>query len=500
MANDIVLAVDLGASSGRLLAAEILSDRIELHEVHRFENAPVQVGRRLHWDLLGLWQNIEHGIGLAAQRFGKRIRSIGVDTWGVDYVLLDCNDDLLGPAFCYRDSRTNGLLDRAFQSISKEEIFRHSGVQFMEINTLYQLWSMRVENSPILDIAHRFLMIPDFVHWQMTGEKVNEYTNASTTQFLDPVHREWSKTILDKLQIPTKLFESPVQPGTNLGPILGKLRQRTAIHDGCQVIVPATHDTGSAVIAVPAKGFAPKKPDWCYISCGTWSLMGVEIDAPILTDQCMELNFTNEGGAHGSVRLLKNIAGLWPFQQLRLSWRRRGKEYSWDQLTQMATAAKPFQSIVDIDHPMFVAPDDMLETFSNYLKSTGQQQLEDGGLARVALESLAMRYRICLEWLESLLGSRIETIHMVGGGVQNKLLCQMTADACDRRVVAGPVEATALGNVASQCIALGKFQSIPEVRAWMQSMPGMLTFEPIHASQWADACGRFNSMLAGGAG
>jgi len=370
----------------------------------------------------------------------------------------------------------------------------------MEINTLYQLWSMRVENSPILDIADRFLMIPDFVHWQMTGEKVNEYTNASTTQFLDPVHREWSNTILDKLQIPSKLFESPVQPGTNLGPMLGKLRQRTAIHDGCQVIVPATHDTGSAVLAVPAKGFAPKKPDWCYISCGTWSLMGVEIDAPILSDKCLELNFTNEGGAHGSVRLLKNIAGLWPFQQLRLSWRRRGKEYSWDQLTQMATAAKPFQSIVDLDHPMFVAPDDMLESFANYLKSTGQQLLEDAGLARLALESLAMRYRICLGWLESLIGSRIETIHMVGGGVQNKLLCQMTADACNRRVVAGPVEATALGNVAAQCIALGKFQSIPEVRAWMQSMPGMLTFEPIHASQWEDACGRFHAILTGGAG
>lgn len=491
MTGDIVLAVDLGASSGRVLAAEILADRIELHDVHRFENSPVQIGRRLHWDIVGLWQQVEKGLHLAAQRFGDRIRSVGVDTWGVDYVLLDRNDDLLGPAFCYRDSRTNGLLPQAFEKMPRKEIFQNSGLQFMEINTLYQLWSMRVENSPQLDIAEHFLMIPDFFHWQLSGQKVNEATNASTSQCLNPTTGQWSDEILQTFEIPRHLFQPPVQPGTSLGRITPKLRTRTGLPEDCQVIVPATHDTGSAVLAVPANGFAEEAPKWCYISSGTWSLMGVELTAPVLSDRCLELNFTNEGGANGTVRLLKNIAGLWPFQQLRASWQRNGQEYSWSDLTSMAEQAPALETFIDLEHPMFVAPDDMLEAVKKFLTGSNQTVPNEAGLARAALESLAFRYRTCLEWLESILGYRLDTIHIVGGGVQNKLLCQMTADACNRTVVAGPVEATALGNVASQCVALGKFTNIAEVRSWMRAMPDIQTYQPQSPDVWDKAVERF---------
>lgn len=496
MSGDIVLAVDLGASSGRVLAAEIMQDRIQLHDVHRFDNVPVHVGRRLHWDIVGLWNDVEEGLRKAAQRFGDRIASVGVDTWGVDYVLLDRNDDLVGPAFCYRDSRTSGLMHQAFDRLPRKEIFANSGLQFMEINTLYQMWSMRVENSPQLDIAENFLMIPDFFHWQLSGHKVNETTNASTTQMLDPNTRDWSNRILDAFNLPRHLFLPLVQPGTNLGPVVPKLRARTGLPESCQVIVPATHDTGSAVIAVPADGFAESAPKWCYISSGTWSLMGVELASPVLSDTCHDLNFTNEGGANGSVRLLKNIAGLWPFQQLRASWLRKGIEYSWSELTNMASQSEALSTFIDIEHPMFVAPEDMLTDVEKYLRGTEQSIPDAGGLARALLESLAMRYRTCLEWLESILGYKLETIHIVGGGVQNQLLCQMTADACNRRVVAGPVEATALGNVAAQCIALGRFSSISEVRKWMRAMPDIQTYEPKSPEAWTEAASRFQQVTS----
>lgn len=491
MANDVFLAIDLGASSGRVIAAEAHESTFSLHEIHRFDNHPVPLGKRLLWDVLKLWSEVERGLELAAQRFGSRIRSVGADTWGVDYVLLDKNDDLVGPTFCYRDARTTGMMEKAFSRLSKGDIFQNSGIQFMEINTLYQLFSMRDEASPLLDVADQFLMMPDFFHWLLSGEKTNEYTNASTSQILNPTTRNWSKTILDALEIPSRLFLDPIQPSTQIGPVRDKILRRTGLPSECMVTVPATHDTGSAVIAVPASNFAPSKPDWCYISCGTWSLMGVEIDGPILDERCLQLNFTNEGGAEGSVRLLKNIAGLWPFQQLRASLQRRGKSLTWDVMANMAESAPAHQAFIDLDDRCFVAPEDMLEELHGYLKRTGQSVADDASMARTTLESLAMKYRLTLASLEQLTSSRIEVIHMVGGGVQNRLLCQMTADACNRVVVAGPVEATALGNVVAQCIANGRFHSIIEARQWMRNMPDICTYEPKNAKSWDDAFARF---------
>jgi rhamnulokinase len=489
--SDISLAIDLGASSGRIIAAELRGDQILLHDVHRFENSPIPVGRRLHWNLLQLWQNIEHGLGLAQEQYPSRIASIGVDTWGVDYVLLDRNEDIVGPAFCYRDPRTRGKMQRAFDRISRSEIFAETGIQFMEINTLYQLFSMRDEASPLLDIAEHFLMIPDFFHWLLTGKMVNEFTNASTTQMLRPGVGGWSNRILDALQIPKKLFSEPVQPGTDLGLLRPLVRSRTGLDERTRVVVPATHDTGAAVLAVPAEGFALSKPNWCYISSGTWSLMGVELDRPILNEKAQQYNFTNEGGAQGSVRLLKNIAGLWPFQQCRASWQRRGKPYDWTTLTTLAAEAKPLQHWIDLEHPMFVAPEDMLDAIFNYLKKSDQKIPDsDGAVARATLESLALRYRVCLKWLEDLLGYPLETIHVVGGGAKNQLLCQMTADACNRRVIAGPAEATALGNVISQLLGMKRFDSIPEVRAWMRSSSMLEVYEPRNPDPWTAAADR----------
>jgi rhamnulokinase len=490
----VILAVDLGASSGRVIAAELCSDRIQLTDVHRFENSPIPIGSRLHWNVHGLWQQIEKGIGQASARYGDRIESVGVDTWGVDYVLLDRNLDMVGPAFCYRDARTQGMMHKAFEQLSQAEIFAESGIQFMEINTLYQLFSMRIQKSPLLDIAEHFLMIPDFVHWLLTGVISNEYTNASTTQMLHPSSGNWSNKILTQLGIPEHLFKNPIQPSTSLGEVRASIRSRTGLHSRAQVIAPATHDTGSAVIAVPADEFASAKPKWCYISSGTWSLMGVELAQPILTEPCFRLNFTNEGGANGSVRLLKNIAGLWPYQQCRASWQRKGTHYEWSELEVLAAQSKPLQNLVDLDHKMFVAPEDMLQAMFAYAKRTGQPTpIDDGAIARATLESLALRYRVCLEWLEELLGYRLETIHIVGGGVQNRLLCQMTADACQRLVIAGPVEATALGNIISQMVSLGRFSSIAEGRRWMRSMSDIVQYEPGEGNAWDAAAERLKS-------
>jgi rhamnulokinase len=496
--GDILLAVDLGASSGRVLAASATANGIHLEEVHRFPNGPVAVGRRTVWNVLELWTQIETGLAKASAKYGKRIRSIGVDTWGVDYVLLDRNDDLVGPAFCYRDARTSGILDKAFARLSRAEIFAESGLQFMEFNTAYQLLAMRLEQSPLLDVAAHFLMIPDFFNWMLSGIKCNEYTNASTTQLMRPSDGKWSNRILGAFDIPRSLFSDPAQPGHRLGLVQSRVAEKTGL-SGVEVIAPATHDTGSAVLAVPANQFSAQRPDWCYISSGTWSLMGVEIAEPNLSQACLARNFTNEGGAMGSVRLLKNISGLWPFQQCREAWLRTGQEFTWQQLVEMAEHAAPHQSLIDPDDPRFVAPSNMVSAFQSFYKDSGQTVLSDpGAIARSALESLAMRYRVCLGWLEELLGYSIESIYIVGGGVQNKLLCQMTADACNRIVIAGPVEATAIGNVMMQQVGLGQLGSILEARQMLRASTEMISYSPRASSQWDDAFGRFQKIMVKG--
>lgn len=497
--DPVHLAIDLGASGGRVVAATVGDAGVQLDEVHRFANGGMPLGKRLVWNVLGQWEQVVEGLRKAGSRYGDRIRSVGADTWGVDYVLLDRNDDMVGPCFNYRDARTRGMLDKATETLSRAEIFAETGLQFMEINTLYQLLAMRCEQSPLLDIAERFLMVPDFLHWQLSGEKVNEYTNASTTQMLNPQTHKWSSKLLQAFDLPEKLFQDPVQPGMSLGTLTNSVLNQTQLHAGVEVIVPATHDTGSAVLAVPADSFAPAQPDWCYISCGTWSLMGAELAAPNLSEACQKFNFTNEGGVQGSVRLLKNIAGLWIVQQCRNHWKRMGNDWSWDRLIQMADHAPSMVSIINTDDSLFVAPDNMPDAIREFCKRTHQPiPQSEGEIIRCALESLVLRYRLVLTYLEELVGRSMSTIHIVGGGVQNRMLCQFAADACGKPVIAGPVEATAIGNVLMQAIGTGRIGSVSEARQLVRGAGDISHYEPKPHGRWDEGLAKLMSFTETG--
>lgn len=491
----IHLAIDLGASSGRVLAGSLGDNGIRLEEIHRFPNGGIQQANRLVWNLLGQWQQVVEGLSLAASRYGSSIRSVGADTWGVDYILLDRNDDQLGPCFNYRDPRTRGILERAFERMPRTELFAATGLQFIEINSLYQLLAMQLEDSPMLDIAERFLMVPDYVHWQLSGEKINEYTNASTTQLLDPVSGSWSHRVLEAFQLPERLFSEPEKPGSSLGNLTPSVVNQTNLSPNVEVIVPATHDTGSAVLAIPAASFAPPQPDWCYISCGTWSLIGAELASPNLSDACLRYNFTNEGGVQNSVRLLKNVCGLWVVEQCRAHWKREGKDWSWNRLIEMAEAAPSLVSVIDPDDAQFIAPDDMPNAIRQFCAGTFQPiPNTEGEVIRCALESLALKYRIVLGHLEELVGGPFSTVHMVGGGVQNRLLCQFTADACRKAVVAGPVEATAMGNLTMQAIGTGQLGSIEEARQLIRKSADIAHYSP-HDSGRFEAPGRWEDAV-----
>ncbi|MCI0361333.1 MAG: rhamnulokinase [Planctomycetaceae bacterium] len=496
--SQVFLAADLGASSGRVLAGLFDGAKLTLEEVYRFENGGVPAAGRMQWDLLNQWQHVLRGLRAAGKVYGDRVASIGVDTWGVDFGLLGRNDELLGNPFHYRDRRTAGILDKAFAIVPREEIFAATGLQFMEFNSLYQLLAMKLADSPLLDVAQSLLMIPDLFHWLLTGVKANEFTDATTTQFLNPKTGGWTTDLLTKFGLPTHILGEIASPGTRLGKLQTSVAEETELA-GVEVILPGTHDTASAVMAVPAASQPGQRPDWCYISSGTWSLMGVETPEPIITDRVYQLNFTNEGGVGGTTRVLKNIAGLWLVQECRRIWKLQGREFAFDELIQRAGEALPLTSLVNPDDPSLVAPKDMTAAIRDYCTKTGQiAPATEGAIVRTALESLALRYRMVLGYLEELVGGRIETIHIVGGGAQNRLLCQMTADACNRRVVAGPVEATAIGNLMMQAVALGTVGSIAQAREIVRTSFAAQEFRPKQPQAWNDAYGRFEKLVERG--
>jgi len=487
------LAVDLGASSGRVIAAWLEAGKLVLEPIHRFENDPVAVQQTLHWDWLGLWREIQLGLRMASDRF-PQVASVGVDTWGVSYAMLDGHHQIAGPVRHYRDAIGRGMLERAFRIVPREEIFAATGLQFMELNSLYFLVATTLSKDPSLVIAEDFLMMGDLFHWLLTGQRGVELTNASTTQLLDPYTKDWSTDLIDRFGLPRRVFGRLIEPGTVLGQVQESVVTTTGLKD-VPVVVPATHDTASAVLATPAEDFAPERPTWCYISSGTWSLMGCELPAPQINPLCAELNFTNEGGVRGSTRLLKNIGGLWIFQQIRKGLERRGEAVSWEAMVEGAERAEPFGLLVDPDDPAFVAPDDMVDAIHAYASRTGQASSPSHAtLYRAALEGLALRYRVCLEMLESLVGNRIDVIHIVGGGSLNALLCQMTADACDRVVIAGPVEATAIGNVLMQMIGTGDLESIEQARALVRTSFDTVRYEPSDPQAWHEPAKRFAAL------
>lgn len=495
MSEKSYLAVDMGASSGRHVLGQFDGKTLRLEELYRFENGPVEVGGSIYWDLLSQWTHVQNGLRAAAARPGTKISSVGVDTWGVDFGLLGRSDELLGNPYHYRDARTNGVFEKAFALVPREEIFRQTGLQFMQFNTLFQLLVMKLDRSPLLEVAETMLMMPDLFHWLLTGEKCNEMCEASTSQFYNPVAGDWACDLMQKFGLPTKILGRIAQPGTILGPLRAKLAETLGLA-GTQVVLPGSHDTASAVMAVPAASKPGARPDWCYISLGTWALMGIESPRPVVNEQVAKLNFTNEGGVGGTTRLLKNITGLWLVQECRRAWNRSGENLHWEDLNRLGAAQQPLQSFVDPDAHDFLAPADMPEAIRQFCQKTGQVAPADkGGVLRCALESIAMKFRQVLGYLEDLNGGRIETIHIVGGGIQNKQLCQAAADACGRRVVAGPIEATATGNVMMQAVAAGDVASIAEAREVIRRSFSVEVYEPQNTAAWNEAYERFLKVV-----
>ena len=487
------LAIDLGAESGRAILGSLTDNKLALTEIHRFPNVPVRLPDGLHWDILRLWTDIKDALALAVRKCGKQALSIGADTWGVDFGLLDRRGALIGNPYHYRDNRTDGMMDEAFRRMPREKIFDLTGIQFMQLNTLYQLLALVVGKSPALEIAENFLTIPDLLNYWLTGEIACEFSNATTTQCYDPRQRDWSAPLLDALNIPRRIFPRIIMPGSMLGALLPHIADEV---DGqATVIVPACHDTGSAVAAVPAQN-----RDFAWISSGTWSIMGAELRAPVITPASLKYNFTNEGGVGGTFRFSKNIAGLWLVQECRRTWAHTGNEFSYDALTQMAARARPFCAVIDVDDADFLKPGAMPARIAAYCARTGQKSPETPGeFVRGALEGIALKYRYVLEQLEEMVGHRLEPIHIVGGGTQNRLLSQFTADATGRVVVTGPIEATAIGNLMVQAIALGHIGSLDDARALIANSFETATFKPGNRADWDGAYARLLRLLNGGA-
>ena len=478
------LAVDLGAESGRVVLGRFDGRRVSLEEIHRFPNLPVRLPDGLHWDVLRILHEIKEGLAKAVR--GEKIEGVGVDSWGVDFGILDRDGALVSNPYHHRDTRTEGMVDEALRLASRKEIYEVTGIQFLPINTLYQLLAMR--RSPLLEAAETLLLIPDLINYWLTGEKASEYTNATTTQLLDLQTGGWSQDLLKKLNLPFELFAPIVSPGTELGPVLPEVAEE--IGAGPPVFTVASHDTASAVVAVPAKS-----DDFAYISSGTWSLVGVETGSPVVTQEAIEANFTNEGGFAGTTRFLKNVMGLWILQECRRQWAREGHEYSYEELARIAEGA-PSGPLVDPDHPAFLAPGDMTARIRRFCEETGQAPPErPAEFARCVFESLALKYGHAIEQAQNLTGQRIETVNVVGGGSQNALLCQLTADAARLPVVAGPVEATAMGNVMVQAFAQKRVGSPEEIRAVVRDSFEASTYEPGDAEEWSGLRERFSKLL-----
>jgi len=453
------LAIDLGAESGRAILGTLDRDRLALEELHRFQNTPVRLPTGLYWDTLRLFHEIRHSLTICGRERGLKLDGLGIDTWGVDFALLGRDGTLVDNPRHYRDPRNNGMLERTFAVVPRHEIFRQTGIQFLQLNTLYQLHAMKLADAPALESAKTLLFMPDLFNYWLTGIAKAELTIASTSQVYDPVHKQWATDLFDRLGLPATILPEIVNPGTKLGTLLPEVADTCGLSKETPVYATGCHDTASAVAAVPCEG-----SNWCYISSGTWSLMGVETDAAVINQASLALNFTNEMGAGGKVRLLKNIAGMWLLQECRRHWALEGREYSYAQLMEMAANASSCGAIIDPD--VFLEVGRMPEQIAEYCKRTGQTVPEQpGAMCRCILESLAATYLSVLEKLEKLTGEHIDRIHIVGGGSRNTLLNRLAEEATGRKIVAGPVEATAAGNILVQAIGSGAISGLEEARA-----------------------------------
>lgn len=475
-----VLAFDFGASSGRAIIGCFDGDKITLEEVHRFSNDPVSVGGTVYWDVLRLFYEIKQGIIKA--KIAGGFDSIGIDTWGVDFGLIDSEGKLMENPVHYRDARTAGLVDEAFKTMPKEKLYGITGIQFMELNTLFQLISLKKYRPWMLERADKMLFMPDLFGYMLTGKMCAEYSIASTSQLIDLDKRTWSKEILDAFGIKESVFAPLVQPGTVLGELSKEVCEECGV-DPVPVISVCGHDTQSAITSVPCED-----GDFAFLSSGTWSLFGTELDKPIVNETSMNINITNEGGFDGSTGFLKNIIGLWLIQESRRQWKREGKEYSYADLEKLALAAEPFKCFIDPDAPEFVPHGNIPERVREFCRKTGQYVPETVGESmRCIYESLAMKYRLTFEKLRECTERDYPVIHVIGGGTKDGLLCQMTANSCDRTVKAGPIEATVMGNVAVQLMSDGSVKNIGQARKIVADSSELKTFEPKDTDKWAGA-------------
>jgi rhamnulokinase len=476
MSSKTVIAIDFGAESGRVMQVAYDGKALHIDELHRFPNNPVTVNGTLYWDALRLFHEITTGIKAAP----AGAASIGIDAWGVDFALLDRDGRLLANPVHYRDKSSDGMMDWAFERMPRREIYQRTGLQFLLPNSVWRLLSLVRYHSPLLEVAHTYLPIPDLFNYWLTGSKTSEFTHVSTHQIYSPHSANWDFEFLQKFGVPTAMFGDIVPPGTQVG-----------TYNNIPVIAPASHDTGSAVVAVPTT-----TKDYAYISSGTWSLLGLELDTPVINDATYEINATNEGGAENTWRFLKNIAGMWLVQQCRATWAAAGQVYEYADLAQLAEQASAFRTFIDPDDPDFFQPGDMPSAIRHFCDRSGQHvPTSVGSVIRVIYESLALKYRYVLEQLLRVAGRKAEVVHIIGGGSRNALLCQMTADCTGRVVIAGPAEATALGNAIVQLVALGEFQHIAEARTLLAQDAGLMRYEPRNTADWDAAYERFLKVL-----
>lgn len=476
------LAFDLGAESGRAVLGRVHAGIITTEEVHRFGNQAVEYGGSLHWDAPRLWFEMRKALGSLEK---IQLSGIGVDTWGVDYALLGERGELLQNPFHYRDKRTDGVMEQVFQKVSKDEIYSQTGIQFMPINTLYQLYAAKQATPELFTSARMFLTMPDLFHYWLTGNALCEFTNATTTQLVNAASRTWAKELMDKLQLPSDLPAQIVEPGSMVGTLCDQAASSRNLA-GTPVIAPGSHDTASAVAAVAAcNGTA-------FLSSGTWSLLGTELNAPVINAESLRLNFTNEGGVCGTTRFLKNVMGLWMLQCCRRFWTVQGAVYSYAELMEMSFHEPAFKHFVDPNNECFLHPANMPEAISTFCERTQQPKPGNpGAYVRAVLESLALKYAVVIDEIEQLTGKPITQIRIIGGGSRNRVLNQFTADATGRRVLAGPVEATALGNIAMQMLATGEVSSLAEARALIDRSFPTEVFEPSESDRWQDELERF---------
>ena len=479
------LSFDVGAESGRASIGRLQYGFLRVEEIYRFPNEPVFYNEELHWDALRLWLEIQRGLTRAGSIEGIRLNGIGVDTWGLDYALLGEIGTLLENPYHYRDARTEDISERIFARVSPEEIYARTGVQFMPINTLCQLYAHAQSKPNLLKTAERLLTISGLFNFWLTGVAVCEFTAATTTQFYDPRKRGWSTELFDKLDLPWRILGPVVQPGTMIGRLLPSVARAVDLPE-IPVVAPACHDTGSAVTAVASTA------EWAFISSGTWSLLGTEISEPVINSESQRLNFTNEGGVGGTFRLLKNIMGLWLLQRCRQDWQVRGHEYTYAELVQSARSSAPFRSLVDPDHSSFLHPESMPEAIARFCAATKQPVPSNpAAFTRAILESLALKYKYVLGLLERLTNRKYQEIHIVGGGAKNELLNQFTAEATGQTVIAGPAEATAIGNIGMQMLATGKATSLGEVRQVISRSFPVQVYEPTEPDKWQAVYSRF---------